>query len=441
MIPSSFCTIATEPCKQELTGFLFSLSIHHQGAHVYVMCDKATQLYIKNGYIPKLKIIWDVSLDTYSKYTRGEMEKLGIWSKFQMSKADIIEKALQFEKDTLFLDSDIIILDEINDIQQKELGVSPGFVNQEIATKYGYYNGGMLWTNQRTLPSAWRKYTQNSRYYDQASIEDLCKDYKYFEFKDNYNLQTWRFICGEEASKIIMSHITIKNNKLMYKQNPLKFIHTHFNLPHFQNINNYFINMLQTAKYYRELVCIYYVIQTKWHFILANTSTPWNELVLLMSKRKIKLDVSYELGNNNYTNMNLISFKYNIHVMDKIIQCLIPTKPVLLERMMCCLPYEERTNELFYPDKNEIREMYTNISKSKYGKCNMEKCNMVELMAFGTVPILKMPCIEHDYYILEKDYPLSIDEWTALSKMCYLWYLNNKHSSMILYPIIDRIFE
>ena len=46
------------------------------------------------------------------------MVEQNIWSDFQMAKADIIEKALELEKDTLFLDSDIIILDEIKIINE-----------------------------------------------------------------------------------------------------------------------------------------------------------------------------------------------------------------------------------------------------------------------------------------------------------------------------------
>lgn len=402
------------------------------------MCDQPTKKYIQNGYIPNLTLIWDITLDIYSQYTRAEMEHLKIWSKFQMSKADIIERALQTEPDTLFLDSDIIILDTIH-IKDYELGVSPGFVSANIIEQYGYYNGGMLWTNQKSLPEKWRNYTKTSRYYDQASIEDLCNDYKYFEFDDNYNLQTWRFICGNEPIEKIMSYITIGKGKykikIMYKNKPLKFIHTHFNLSRFKKINDYFINLLESAKYYRELLCVYYVIHSKWHFKLASKPAPWNEIILLMSKKQ---DIDYEVIYN--TKMNPVIFSDKINIMDKIIKIVVPSNPVFLENKMCCLTFEERTNELFYPGKT-IKETYEIMSKSKYGVVNMVGVgNMVELMAFGTVPILK-ECAEHDYYVLENSPPLKEEEWTLLSRMCHLWYINNRHSSTIWYPIVDRIFE
>jgi len=72
-------------------------------------------------------------------------------------------------------------------------------------------------------------FTKKSRYFDQASIEDLAKKYEYFEFGENYNLQCWRFLLSQESPQQIANNITDKpNDKLYYKNKPLKFVHTHF---------------------------------------------------------------------------------------------------------------------------------------------------------------------------------------------------------------------
>jgi hypothetical protein len=76
-----------------------------------------------------------------------------------------------------------------------------------------------------------------------------------------------------------------------------------------------------------------------------------------------------------------IVFRENIEIMGKTIEFEIPQKAVLLEKMITCLPYEERTMELFIPGK-DIKETYENMRKSKYGKGG------IELMAFGVVPYL-----------------------------------------------------
>ena len=89
-----------------------------------------------------------------------------------------IKYALENVADTLFLDSDIIITDTINDIDNtKEIGVSPQFIRQEHIDKTGFYNGGMLWTKNMSVPNDWIEFTKLSRYFDQASIEDLARKY------------------------------------------------------------------------------------------------------------------------------------------------------------------------------------------------------------------------------------------------------------------------
>jgi hypothetical protein len=178
-----------------------------------------------------------------------------------MSKSIVIEKALKVEKDTLFLDCDIILLGKIDDVLEGDydIGVSQGFVNDDIVLKYGKYNGGMLWVKNKLVPEKWREFTKTSRYYDQASIEDLVKHFKSFEFDDNYNLQTWRFIVGQEPATKIASYILPKSGYIIYKNKQLKFIHTHFNKPQFQNINNYFKTIIDKSNMKRVLKCIEYV--------------------------------------------------------------------------------------------------------------------------------------------------------------------------------------
>ena len=81
---------------------------------------------------PKLNIKWFIELDKYDGMNRQIMTKNGTWGDFQMGKANIIKYALKEEKDTLFLDSDIIITGVIDNIDPtKRIGVSPQFITQE----------------------------------------------------------------------------------------------------------------------------------------------------------------------------------------------------------------------------------------------------------------------------------------------------------------------
>ena len=162
MKPNSFCALSTYGCHNELFGLLLSLSLYHPNEKMYCLVDTKTKKAIEN-YTPKIKlnIIWLVTLDKYTGMNRKQMETKGIWSDFQMQKAVIIDETLKYEKDTLFLDADILILDKINGIDKsKQLGVSPHYINKSDTNKYGYYNGGMLWTNQKSLKDDWIKFKQ-----------------------------------------------------------------------------------------------------------------------------------------------------------------------------------------------------------------------------------------------------------------------------------------
>jgi hypothetical protein len=304
--PSSFATVCTSPLKQELFGFLLSLSLHHRNAEVYINCDSASRDYI-NECTPKIRlnITWIVSLDKYSTFTRQEMENQGIWGDFQMAKAEVIREALQKENDVLFIDCDTVILDKFEIPEgEYQLGVSPQFITDIHVELTGYYNGGLLWTNQISLPDKWISYTAVSRYYDQASIEDLAKDYKYFEFGENYNLQTWRFILGKESSEQIKSYFNIKDGTVFYKTAPLKFIHMHFSnkeAPQLESIKNFIVNILLSAKKWKELAIIFRIVYDKWQLIVPeqprrnplfnHTDDSYRELALMFQEKNMDLKV------------------------------------------------------------------------------------------------------------------------------------------------------
>ena len=523
MEPSSFCTICTKNCKQELIGLLLSLSIHHKSSTIYVLTDTYTMNSIKSlTPIPPVNIIWNTCLDKYSNLSRFEMVKQKIWNEFQMFKAKAIEVALVDNDDTLFLDSDIIILDKINNIDKtKELGVSPQFIQQKYVDETGYYNGGMLWVKNKNVPNKWIEYTKTSRYHDQASIEDLVKEFSYFEFGENYNLQSWRFLLGLEPFDKIASHVSVKHGALFYKNERLKFIHTHFNDNRFKNINNYLISKMIEASLYKEILIIERMINDKWTIRIPkqpmsglghHANDSFRELAVMWMKHN---DVKLELIDNSihcwihssvilYDRPTLQWINNNV----KNAKCLLmgngrateeiatlkdngvnaqpwifwPRRPMILEKLLeqPTLSYNERPIKTIFIGnyENSTQEKYRNnnnwssvitefhctsgnkhkfkqqeyLSKlrtSKFGLCLRgygSKCHReVELMAFGTVPLLTADVSvdyinslqENIHYIKVNspdDLKTKVDnmlesEWKILSDNCIKWYKTNVHSA------------
>lgn len=264
MNPSSFCCISTLGSSKELIGMLLTLSLHNKNAKVYIMTDTPTKNKIEElqKYI-KLDIEIINTLDKYSNKNRQQMEKEKIWSEFQMKKAEVIRFSLNKSNDTLFLDCDILIFNKITiPDNTKDIGVSPHYIKKQITDRYGYYNGGCIWVKNKNVPDKWIEYTKTSRFYDQASIEDLVKNFSYFEFPEQYNLGAFRI---SHDSRNVLNHIEIINNKLHYNKKPLIFIHTHLDRgSSYALLKNKIIELLSYGNFYKELICIQRMLNQKW---------------------------------------------------------------------------------------------------------------------------------------------------------------------------------
>lgn len=312
-LPSSFCTISTGTCADELIGLLLSLSVHHPGAPVLCLVDTSSQCIVESLSVPlRVKVELDVCLNDYTGLNRKQMEQKGIWSTFQMMKSVAIEKALAKYTDTLFLDSDILVLSPITVDKSKQLGLSPHYIRKRDTDKFGFYNGGCLWTCDKTVPDAWRVYTKTSRFYDQASIEDLAKAYSFFEFGDNYNVSWWRLNQSEEPPASIISRFISDKGHILYNKKPIAFVHTHFSHEPNDQVVAYFnqliMKLLKEAGMYKELTIIGRIMNRKWliHVPKQPMPKPWDhtndsfreQLIILASKHKQDIDVVYDTNKN-----------------------------------------------------------------------------------------------------------------------------------------------
>ena len=534
--PSSFSTLCTSNCANELVGLLLSLSIFHSGARVYVICDTKTKRIIDEiTPPPRLELCLHLELDKYDGMNRQEMERAGVWSEFQMAKARIIELALMSSPDTLLLDSDIIITGVIDDVDvTQDLGVSPHFMKDEIHKKYGYYNGGMLWTKNKNVPRDWIEYTKSSRYFDQASIENLATKYSHFEFGENYNVQAWRFYLS--PAPIQPNFRVLDNNRIEYKNKPLKFIHTHFHDGRFSEFNKFIIGQLQQANMYKILAIIYRVINNAWVLTIPkqpiqglgrHNNDSYRELPILFKVNNKDIDVRFsdktihcwlepsiltydrptlEWCDDEIRRASLIllgngDVRVEGEQLKKITKSYIkpwffwPRKPMLLEKILRThgvLTWENRTvGTIFIGNfENSVQARFRNtdvnwsdaideyhctagtqhkfsheeylmkLRSAKYGLCLRgygSKCHReVELMAFGTVPIVTdgvttdsymEPLIENIHFIKvsspgeirQKIYEITEESWNEMSTACYKWYQRNVLSKNAWTKMIENI--
>ena len=535
--PSSFSTICTSTCAFECVGLLLSLSVFHPNETIYIMCDTKTKQTIDEMTPrPKLNMVFLVELDEYSGYDRIQMVARDLWSQFQMTKSRVIAKALELEKDTLLLDSDMIVTGAIDDIDDtKDLGVSPQFLRKEILDKTGIYNGGMLWTKNKDLPSDWIRFTENSRYYDQASIEDLVAKYSHFEFGENYNVQCWRLTLSDESPDDIASNFTTKKSALLYKGKPVKMIHTHFLDGRFDSFNKLMVQHLVSTKNYKIVAIIFRVIHKQWVITVPkqpmigmgkHKNDSYRELPLLMKLKNKDVDLQFsEETIHCWLEPNILMYDrptlqwvdqevshaslvllgngdVKVEGRDPLFDGLTvkpwifwPRKPMLLEKILTrhgaplyvdrniesifIGNYENSVQEKFRKTNNRWQDVITEfhctegsehkftheeylmkLRDAKYGLCLRgygSKCHReVELMAFGTVPIMTPgvtvdsfmePLIENVHYIKvakPSDVPTKLAsitevQWTEMSEACYEWYQRNVYSKNCWNNMITHI--
>lgn len=529
-IPTSFCSMATENCATELIGLLLSLSVHHEGTSIICLVDETTQKSVETLSVPlKIKIEFHQILNEYSGKDRKQMEREGIWSTFQMMKSSAIDIALKTFSDTMFLDSDILVTSPIFVDKTKQLGLSPHYIRKSDTDKFGYYNGGALWTSDKSVPEAWREFTKTSRFYDQASIENLATKYSHFEFGEECNVSWWRLFQSEESANKIGSYFSTRPSLILYKSNPIRFVHTHFTKNPtdlaVSQFNTYIMNLLKTAGMYKELTIIGRIMNKKWtiHIPKQPMPSPWNhtndsfreELIIMYSKYKHDLELVYDdtknlllepavmlydrdtinwftnenipfltkvyLGNCDIETDGQVIKKTGLNVSPWIYW---PRKPMIVETLLKkgegSLGFSDRPIESLFignfenavqqthrtsqdwsksvsefhltggtQHKFSPKDYLLKLAQARFGLCLRGygvKCHReVELMAFGTVPIVTPnvnttsylePLIEGVHYIRvstpeqipETVRSISPEQWLRMSNACKDWYMRNIHS-------------
>ena len=410
--PSCFCSISTFNCAFELFGLLLSLSLYHPNEVIYILCDSKTKKYIEESSPnPLLKIKYFVELDKYDSMDRKIMEQNRLFGEFLLNKMKIMKYSLKDYKDTLFLDSDIIITNVIKDIDiNKQIGLSPQFIQKDYLDKTGYYNAGLLWTNSIDVCNYWESIINHSNHCPEQINMIQLRKYDYFEFNEQYNLQAWRMYLSNESPQQISNHISCNQNELLYKNKPLIFIHTHFHDNRFKEFNQCILHYLRQSKQYKLLLIIYRVIHKKWLFKLPkqplqglgyHKNDSYRELPLLMKMNHKDVDLTFinnsihcwlepnimtydrptlEWCNNELHNASIMLLgNGDINVEGNILKQKLPNfnvkpwifwprRPMVVEKLLNKYPilsYEERKiDSIFIGNfENNVQEKYRNEQK------------------------------------------------------------------------------
>ena len=266
----SICSFATGKVWKDLEIFLHAYLETHGNLPFYIMLDDEIEEKIK-PFESKFTIIKKNCLNNYSGKNRKEMEKEGIFKNLMRIKMDLMEWVLENEPNTLYTDADIVLLyrmDSYIDFS-KDIGLSPHKIHPDNAKKFGYYNAGFLFVQNKSFPDWWRHQTENSYFDDQGCLDNVPMEYSFFEFHDSCNFGWWRMFESCEDYKKIQSHFSIQNNRIMYKSCPLTSIHTHFHLEE-PNLIIFMFNSFMCSLFEKVNTCQFYqsTLKLKNRFIM-----------------------------------------------------------------------------------------------------------------------------------------------------------------------------
>ncbi len=199
-IIESFCCVATKEVKKEFLGTISTLRLFHDQP-VYVICDEETKQFAENqvsNVIFKVDINEDSRERINRRFFKQRFKDLQTFHKTEciFKKMDAISFAMNNHKNTMFIDSDLVFLDEIEINTDKEIVLSPHYSPAyRIMQVYlnGFFNAGFLFCANKSFPKFWRrKYLTDSRFFEQQGMDYISEEYSIDFFDREYNIGWWQ---------------------------------------------------------------------------------------------------------------------------------------------------------------------------------------------------------------------------------------------------------
>lgn len=226
-------SVVTDKTICEFDLLKLSLEQYHQCTWVISCDDAAYKKYKNTKNIKCLKLIETDDCD----HNAGTEAQKDNWMKVMMTKFDAVEYLISKFGHALFLDSDMIF---VNPIQEKILEV---FDNKNIdvcicqhmtndwqnEAQHGLYNGGMFHTKSKNFISKWKslssEYKKYGFYYEQQPLEFVQRNFISLNLPINYNIGWWRF--NRPSTKNRLGLLNVVDDKIFFGEQPAINFHVH----------------------------------------------------------------------------------------------------------------------------------------------------------------------------------------------------------------------
>ena len=491
--PSAFSAICTHHMKDSLLGLLFSLSVHHPMAPVYLFLDTTTNSRVElvRRYL-KLRLHITVNMDAWPD-TKRVMQRDGTFDEFLSQRMLAMDRAFANHPDVCCIDVDLLFLGPLLVDKSRALGVSED-------CRIGGFGYGLFWTKNRAVPQRWIALHHES---SERSVNALSKEFSHFVFGEECNLGWWRVERSTEPVETMMGYFeqVPKTNVALFKKKPIVVVHSKFASADKAFFNTFIFNFLMQCKRYKECAILQRVMHGEWilnipkqpaHDIWKHNGDGFREMVRIWEREipDLRLNHSsrhlncfiepnicvYDRPGNTWlvpevhkAPLVLMNGLSKIDVGGDLRQAVswiaYYKHPMVLEDFIKQTPlsnYDKRTREFVFTDSFDIdsemscREKLVVLANCRFGVCtkktHTKRFVHVELLATGTVPVVDheqdmSPLKEDVHYIVAKSInnpiqtirSLNNEQWTRMSEACKDWYATNAHSSVSWERTLRRV--
>ena len=218
----SFCFVVTDNLKDEAEVLLKTLRLFHDEP-VYIICDKASKIFLN-----KMKAINNVEFKTSAEKEHLDDIQKKVFDGHSciandihnapsiLKKMEVMDFALKHHDNTFFLDTDIIVLDNLQEYFTAEIVLSPHYYpteNQHKGFEFGFYNAGYLFCANKGFPKFWRhSYLTDSSFFEQECMNRISDHYRIQTFGKEHNVGFWRGENLPPKAKSVHTHISESGN-------------------------------------------------------------------------------------------------------------------------------------------------------------------------------------------------------------------------------------
>lgn len=230
---SNISTITTKNLINEFFILQESLRLTNPNTKIIVLCDDESASKIEKLYNHNIIILNDLKNLNYDDIKRRGKSFLDL----VLKKCDVIKYALDKFDETLFVDTDIVFLNQFDNNYIKNIVLSQHHIYKHDEDKYGKYNVGYMYIKDKSFPE-WLHNTTltRSKFFEQEGLIHAETDYDIDNFSMNHNFGWWRLYQTDKYEE------RYKNfgygNNVFWNKEPLISIHVHMVSDGFKDIHN-----------------------------------------------------------------------------------------------------------------------------------------------------------------------------------------------------------